>query len=180
MKARLRLSVELGEIKQRWDDWCVQRDITSSEAARRLIIDVLGADDGESAVEGADLMRWTPVGEPRERLEIRLTISELQALRHQAAAGGFSANSWVVALVRAQLAHEPQFGEQEMALLATSNQSLAVISRSLGALLRDVRRQNIQDDGVSGRWMAEMKAQIDVHLRAVADLVRANIDRWSR
>jgi hypothetical protein len=32
----------------------------------------------------------------------------------------------------------------------------------------------------NGRLLVELKAQIDAHLRAVSNLLRANIDRWSR
>ena len=109
-----------------------------------------------------------------------LTASELHAVRRQATTCGFTANRWVVALIRAQLTHVPQFGEQEMALLAASNHALARISRSLGPVIREIDRDGTAAVAGNARLLVELKAQIDTHLRAVSDLLRANIDRWSR
>jgi hypothetical protein len=179
MKSRSRLWVELGALKPRWDDWCVLHDVTPAEAVRQLIIDTVEVVELQRPVV-ADTMRWKPVGETRARLEIRLTVSELEAVEQWAAASGFTPNRWVVAVIRAQLMHAPQFGEQEMALLAASNRSLAAISRSLGPLTRGSGLHAVAGDSDCRRYLADMKSQIDAHLRAVADLVRANIDRWSR
>lgn len=178
MNARARLSIELGEVKPRWDDWCALHDVTPAEGVRRLILDAVAADEPECRAGVTEVMP-PPVGEHRERLEIRLTASELHAVRKQATRCGFTANRWAVALIRAQLTHVPQFGEQEMALLAASNHALARISRSLGPVIREVDRDGTAAVASDARLLVELKAQIDTHLRAVSDLLRANIDRWS-
>ena len=180
MNARARLSIELGEVMPRWDDWCALHDVTRAEGVRQLILDAVAADEPECRVNCTDVMRLSPVGEHRERLEIGLSASELHAVRRQATRCGFTANRWVVALIRAQLAHAPQFGEQEMALLAASNHALARISRSLGPVIRELDRDRTAAVAGNARLLVELKAQIDTHLRAVSDLLRANIDRWSR
>jgi hypothetical protein len=180
MKSRSRLCVELGETKPRWVDWCALHEVTLSEGVRQLILDAVAAHEQAPRAEGTDVMRWTPVGERRERLEIRLTTSELHAVRQQATSSGFTANRWVIALIRAQLTCVPQFGEQEMALLVASNHALATISRSLGPVLREMDRDGRAAGAGDGRLLAELKAQIDAHLRAVSQLIRANIDRWTR
>ena len=179
-RARLRLSIELGEVMPRWDDWCALHDVTRAEGVRQLILDAVAADEPECRVNCTDVMRLSPVGEHRERLEIGLSASELHAVRRQATRCGFTANRWVVALIRAQLTHAPQFGEQEMALLAASNHALARISRSLGPVIRELDRDRTAAVAGNARLLVELKAQIDTHLRAVSDLLRANIDRWSR
>ncbi|SOE69174.1 hypothetical protein SAMN05414139_03482 [Burkholderia sp. D7] len=180
MNARARLSIELGEVMPRWDDWCALHDVTRAEGVRQLILDAVAADEPECRVNCTDVMRSSHVGEHRERLEIGLSASELHAVRRQATRCGFTANRWVVALIRAQLTHAPQFGEQEMALLAASNHALARISRSLGPVIREVDRDGTAAVAGNARLLVELKAQIDTHLRAVSDLLRANIDRWSR
>ena len=180
MNARARLSIELGEVMPRWDDWCALHDVTRAEGVRQLILDAVAADEPECRVNCTDVMRLSPVGEHRERLEIGLSESELHAVRRQATRCGFTANRWVVALIRAQLTHAPQFGEQEMALLAASNHALARISRSLGPVIRELDRDRTAAVAGNARLLVELKAQIDTHLRAVSDLLRANIDRWSR
>ena len=180
MNARARLSIELGEVMPRWDDWCALHDVTRAEGVRQLILDAVAADEPQCRVNCTDVMRLSPVGEHRERLEIGLSASELHAVRRQATRCGFTANRWVVALIRAQLTHAPQFGEQEMALLAASNHALARISRSLGPVIRELDRDRTAAVAGNARLLVELKAQIDTHLRAVSDLLRANIDRWSR
>jgi hypothetical protein len=179
MNARARLSIELGEVKPRWDDWCALHDVTPAEGVRQLILDAVAADEPQCRAGGTNVMPPS-VGEHRERLEIRLTASELHAVARQATTCGFTANRWVVALIRAQLTHVPQFGEQEMALLAASNHALARISRSLGPVIREVDRDGTAAVAGNARLLVGLKAQIDAHLRAVSDLLRANIDRWSR
>ncbi|SEA59753.1 hypothetical protein [Paraburkholderia sartisoli] len=180
MKARSRLCIELGKMKPGWDDWCAVHDVTPAEGVRQLILDAITADEPEHRAEGTGVMRWTPAGEHRERIEIRLTVSELRAVGQRAAASGFTTNRWVVALIRAQLTRVPQFGEQEMALLAASSHVLATISRSLGSVIRELERDGMAVVADDGHLLTGLKAQIDVHLRAVSELVRANIDRWSR
>lgn len=180
MNSRSRLCVELGEMKPRWDHWCVLHEVTPAEGVRQLILDATAVHAEAPRDHGTGAMRWSPLGEHRERLEIRLTASELDAVDHQATSSGFTANRWVVALIRAQLTHVPQFGEREMALLVASNHALATISRSLGPVLREVDRDGRAAGTGNARLLADLKAQIDTHLRAVSELVRANVDRWSR
>jgi hypothetical protein len=75
------------------------------------------------------------------------------------------------------LTREPQLGEQEMHLLSASNLQLAVINRSLGQLARGggagLTREELAD-------FMSIREQIDAHLRVVAGVIRANLDRWSR
>jgi hypothetical protein len=175
---RKRLCVELGEVRLRWDDWCARRSLTASEAVRQLIAIAVRDDaDGESGAIMSGLSRPI-VGEPRSRVEIRLTAAELAAVEQRAVALGFSGNRWIVSLVRAQLTREPQLGEHEMRALSASNQQLAGISRLLGQLARasgaDFAHQDLMFD-----WV-EMRKHIDDHLRASAAVMRANLDRWSR
>ncbi|AIO35050.1 hypothetical protein DM39_4202 [Burkholderia cenocepacia] len=178
MIARERLCVELGTVRLRWDDWCARRGLTAGEGVRQLIAIAIRDDtDGESCAIVQGLPRPV-VGEPRTRIEIRLTGAELSAVEQRAAALGLNGNRWIVSLVRAQLTREPQLGEHELHALSVSNQQLAGISRWLGQLARAggtelACREPMPD------W-AEMRKQIDDHLRATAVVIRANLDRWSR
>jgi hypothetical protein len=139
---------------------------------------VNGRVDGEGVrhLVAAALVRPV-IGEPRSRIQIRLTVTERNVVDQRAAASGLNSNRWIVALVRAHLTREPQLGEQEMHLLSASNQQLAVISRSLGQLARSGGAQ-LTCQGLAD--LAGIREQIDAHLRAVARVIRANLDRWSR
>ncbi|KLU20655.1 plasmid stabilization protein [Caballeronia mineralivorans PML1(12)] len=180
MRARARLCIELGEVKPRWDQWCARQGLTPAEGVRQLILDAVLDDAAQPDAAPESPMPWTVVGEHRKHVAIRLTSTELTAVKQRAAALGFNANRWIVALIRAHLTGEPQFGEQEMMLLATSNRQLASIGRLLGCIARDGARVAAHTELIDPQQLAAMKKELDAHLRAVAALVRANLDRWSR
>ncbi|MFL9989188.1 plasmid stabilization protein [Paraburkholderia sediminicola] len=145
---------------------------------RQLIAAALRADADADYTDAVAQVHWIAIGEPRVRIEIRLTLPELAGVEQRAQASGLTSNRWIVALIRAQLMQEPQLGELEMRLLSDSNQQLAVISRWLAQLAREesaVRKErNVASD------IGAVRDQVDVHLRAVAAVIRANLDRWSR
>jgi hypothetical protein len=174
--ARERLCVELGPLRLRWDDWCANRNLTAGEGARQLITAAIYEDrDVRSVVVVHDLGRPL-VGEPRTRVEIRLTASELSAVAQRAMASGLSGNRWIVSLVRAQLTRQPQLGEHEMRALSESSRQLANINRLLAQLVRSI------GDDASEQMLdwAETRQRIEAHLRATSSVIRANLDRWSR
>ncbi|WP_118182958.1 plasmid stabilization protein [Paraburkholderia phosphatilytica] len=178
MRERERLCVELGGVRRDWERWCVRRGLTVGEGARQLVAAALRADAGNGD-PGIDAdVRWTAVGDLRTRIELRLTAAELEAVGLRAEASGLTANRWIVALIRAQLTHEPQLGAREMRLLSDSNLQLASIGRWLRQLVRDGHTRRNGWDG-NGEIEA-IRGAIDAHLRVVAAVVRANLDRWSR
>lgn len=178
MVARGRGRIELGAVSLRWDDWCMRRGLTAGEGVRQLIAAAMRDDaDGGSGAIDPGLARPV-VGEPRSRVEISLTVTELEAVEQRASASGLSASRWIVLLVRSQLVREPQLGEHEMRALSESNRQLAGISRWLGQLVRAGGAEVVRED-LTTDWM-EIRNQIDAHLRATAAVIRANLDRWSR
>jgi hypothetical protein len=176
MRVRARLCVEIGGVRPDWNRWCMRRGLTDGEGVRQLIAAALGADADDTAAEAE--VQWPSIGEPRTRIEIRLTHTELEGVERHAAASGLTGNRWIVALIRAQLTGEPQLGAHEMQLLSDSNQQLAAISRWLGQLARE-RSGALAASGGSGD-IGAIRERVDVHLRTVASVIRANLDRWSR
>lgn len=178
MATRERLCVELGAVRMHWGDWCARRGLTAGEGARQLIVAAIrDGSDEQSVLVVRDLAR-SVVGEPRTRIEIRLTASELAAVDERARALGLSGNRWIVSLVRAQLTREPQLGEHEMRALSESSRQLAGINRLLGQLARGGAAELANPDQMPD-W-ADMRDRIDAHLRATSSVIRANLDRWSR
>jgi hypothetical protein len=175
-RMRERLCVELGGTRSDWNRWCVSRGLTPGEGVRQLIAAALGA--GADDIPAESEVHWIAINEPRIRIEIRVTHAELEAAEQRAEASGLTSNRWIVALIRAQLMREPQLGVHEMRLLSDSNQQLAVISRWLGHLAREGNGVHMVANG--GRDLRAIRGQIDLHLRAVATVIRANLDRWSR
>ncbi|RKE39483.1 hypothetical protein B0G76_5911 [Paraburkholderia sp. BL23I1N1] len=176
MTTRMRLCVDLGPAKPRWEAWCVLHGVTAADGVRQLVHGVLGQDEPPDTVPERELRRL-PVDGHRERIEVRLTQEELDAARQRALASGLNVNRWVVAVIRAQLVHEPQLGEREMRLLADSNQHLATIMTLLGRLQA---HGDARDAAHMTHMIEGARAVIDTHLRTVMQVLRANLDRWSR
>jgi len=178
MRLRERLCIELAGMRSNWEAWCARRGLTTGEGARQLITAALDAEEANSDVPGGTAMRSTAVDEPRTRIEVRLTRSELEVVDKLAAASGLTSNRWIVALVRAQLTREPQLGQIEMRLLSDSNQQLAGLSRWLAQFAREASAGRLTRGSEPN--LGAVRQQIDAHLRAVTAVIRANLDRWSR
>ncbi|REE19382.1 hypothetical protein B0G71_2475 [Paraburkholderia sp. BL27I4N3] len=178
MPQRERLCVELGEMRPGWDQWCARRGMTVGEGVRQLMASALRADADDTDIRAEANPRWSAVGVSRTRIEIRLTLAEQEAVERRAVVSGLTSNRWIVALIRAQFLKEPQFGVQEMQVLTDSNRHLAAINRWLGQIARDGSLADIGRNG--GGNMDAIRDVIDLHLRAVAAIIRANLDRWSR
>lgn len=173
MASRARLCVDLGPAKSRWEAWCAFHGVTAADGVRQLVHGVLSREESSDGLPGCERHRLLVEGH-RERVEIRLTQEELEAASHRALSSGLNVNRWMVAVIRAQLVHEPQLGEREMRLLADSNQHLATIVTLLGRLQA---RGDVCD---AGRVLEDTRAVIDTHLRTVTQVLRVNLDRWSR
>ncbi|AME26299.1 plasmid stabilization protein [Burkholderia sp. PAMC 26561] len=173
---RERLCVELGGMRPDWNRWCMSRGLTPGEGVRQLIAAALDVDADDLQAESE--VDWIAINEPRIRIEIRVTHAERKVVEQRAQASGLTSNRWIVALIRAQLMREPQLGVHEMRLLSDSNQQLAVIGRWLGHLVREGNAVRMVANG--GGDLRALRDQIDVHLRAVAAVIRTNLDRWSR
>lgn len=178
VRERERLCVEMSGVRRDWEQWCARRGLTAGEGVRHLIAAALDGSEVHSDSAAGEPLRWTVVGDPRARIEIRLTGAELEAVDQRAVASGLTSNRWIVALIRAQLMREPQFGELELRLLSDSNQHLATVGRWLAQLVRDGLAARPGRDGASD--IGAVRQQIDRHLVAVAAVIRSNLDRWSR
>lgn len=178
MVGRERLCVELGPIRSRWDDWCARHGLTAGEGVRQLVATAIRQDAaGEPGTTVSGLPRPV-VGEPRTRIEIRLTVAERSEVERRAMAMGLPGNRWIVSLIRAQLTREPQLGEPELHALSVSNRQLAEFGRLLGQLARADSTEPVNRD-LTSEWV-ELRRRIDEHLRTTAAIIRANLDRWSR
>jgi hypothetical protein len=168
------LGVELGALKSPWEAHCRRTGTTPSEAIRLLVSETLGR--ATSPVRNPSLVDHDVF---RQRIEIRLTQGEYIAIRDVAGAAGFSVNRWIVAMIRAQLSFEPQFGEEEMSVLAASNSQLAAIGRNLNQISRALNAGD-RVEPYRLKVLETLKHEIDGHLDRVNRMIRANLDRWGR
>lgn len=176
MSRRSILSAELPhDEKTRWQAYCRARNLTPSAAVRQIVAQLLAKQDG---ISGAGGQLEEQPDTTRLRLELRLTQSELDAVKEIARTTGESPSHWVRSLVRAYITRQPQFGMTELAVIAESNARLLAIGRNLNQIARELYRDRSGRDRVSN-FPGTLAAEISFHVKAVSSAIRANIERWS-
>jgi len=171
------LSVQLGPLKRDWVSYCRSRGISPSEATRQVIRKLVGRERLASTSQRVDVTEVTRV---KVRVEVRLTAGEHQAIAELAAATGFSVNSWIVALIRAQLTGAPQFGQGELEQLAASNSRLLAIGRNLNQIARALNAAPAEAVRVRPEVTQSLAREIKSHTATVGALIQSNVQRWSR
>lgn len=170
------LSVRLnGDLKERWQAFCVHQGSNPSDALRQVIIRLLnGSTTASSPTPSAHEQPDTS----RHRMEVRLTETEYARIEVLALQQGMSANRWVIHLIRANLSGEPQFGMTELRTLGESNSRLLAIGRNLNQIARHMNAGRAPETVVTAERIDTLTRHIKTHTARVADIMRANIDRW--
>lgn len=170
------LSVRLnGDLKQRWRAYCEQRDTNPSDALRQVILRLL---NGVSTHDSTKASAYEQPDTSRRRMEVRLTETEYARIEALALQQGMSANRWVIHLIRANLSGEPQFGMTELRTLGESNSRLLAIGRNLNQIARHMNAGRALETVVTAERIDTLTRHIKTHTARVADIMRANIDRW--
>lgn len=193
-KKRVLTSFEIGALKGPWEEYCKRNNVDSGPALCQIIQKLTGADPALLPVsarkKGLQPTRPERPYTSREtvekkskadRLEIQLKPSEREAINARAAADGFdNANAWVVALVRARLTNEPQFGSREIDLLGESNHQLLAIGRNLNQIAHALNATKGKSPNAYDVALVEELAEaVRRHVRKVGDALRASIHRWT-
>lgn len=170
------LSVHLGDdLKNRWVQFCRQSGLTPSAAIRQVIVKLT------SAAAGGMKPVSTQLPDPdhaRVRIELRLSTSELSAIKATAALEGVSPNQWIINLIRACLTHQPQFGMVELRALGESNSRLLAIGRNLNQIARQANLDRRLPDRLTKERIDALHQVIASHTQEVTMVMRANLDRW--
>ena len=174
-----RVTVDLLAYKQPWLDWCQAQGVTPSDALRRVVARLVAAkrkvevtDQAPAAILRGERER------PIARKEISLTASELARVQALAAAEGFSATKWIVALIRARLTGTAQYGQRELELLAKSNLQLLAIGRNLNQVARALNSTPQDRTIYRVALMDALRAHIKAHTKIVSNAMAANVHRW--
>lgn len=192
-KKRVTTSFEIGDLKEPWEAYCRAHNIDSGPALCQVIQKLTGADPSkmpQSARNKTQLQAKGPA-EPytvregtekqRHRIYLSLTESEKLAVEAQAEADGFKKDTaWVIALIRARLTSQPQFGSREVELLGESNHQLLAIGRNLNQIahaLNAAKGKSINAYDVE--LVEELADAVKRHVRKVGDALRASIHRWT-
>jgi hypothetical protein len=173
------ITMDLLGYKQPWLDWCELQGVTPSEAFRRVVARLVAAKGKDKAAE--HVPAGIVIGEPEKptaRKEIALTASELARVEALAAAEGFSATKWIVALIRARVTGTGQYGQRELELLAQSNLQLLAIGRNLNQVARALN-STPQDRTVYRLALIDgLRTHIKAHTKMVSNAMAANVHRW--
>lgn len=165
-----RINIDLQGYKQQWLDYCKANNVTPSEAFRQIVAKLTATKAPVTEFKAA-------TADSKIRREVRLTEYELaqaEAIAHQE---GFSLPRWIVALINARLQGTPQLGQQELEVLARSNQQLLAIGRNLNQLARTANGNSAQ--AVCEKEDIEtLRAFVTDHVRRVAAVLSANVNRW--
>ncbi|KWN83006.1 plasmid mobilization relaxosome protein MobC [Burkholderia stagnalis] len=171
------MSVDLGALRQQLDAYCSAHQTTPSAVVRRAVADILAG--GMPARDNAIVpYPITPAIEGTERLILRLTASEREALSQVAEKAGFkTAQRWIIAALRIYLTQKPHLSDNEISVLADSNFQLAAIGRNLNQI---AKRLNSEPDVSSYRLdvIEDVSKRIRQHTEFVSSLLQMNIERW--
>ncbi len=170
------LSVRLdNDLKRRWQVFCVRQGSTPSDALRQVIVRLL---NGSTTASSPTPSMHEQPDISRRRMEVRLTETEYTRIEALALQQGMSANRWVIHLIRANLSGEPQFGMTELRTLGESNSRLLAIGRNLNQIARHMNAGRALETVVTAERIDTLTSHIKTHTARVADIMRANIDRW--
>lgn len=165
------------DLRNQWLSYC-QRNDKKAAATLRALMRYMIQDDMPLEVRQwiSEQMEGQPDEGPKERLEIRLTPTEYQAINSRAEAEGCSPQRWVINCVRASLTHEPQFTMETTKALWESSYQLRAIGRNLNQI---ARRLNEGKPGTVKTEQLEKLAEfIYLHTDRVAAVQDASISRW--
>lgn len=165
-----RINIDLGQYKQPWVEYCRTRNETPSSLFRQL-----------AAREMADAAVVPAVAAAggKVRKQIQLTPEELVFVIQEARRAGLSETRWITALIRSKMSSEPQLGQSEMEILGRSNLALLAIGRNLNQLARVANGSAAVEAAILVPLLAALRVQLSSHVDSVAQLLSANVRRWS-
>jgi predicted HicB family RNase H-like nuclease len=171
------LSVHLGALKPRWESYCRSHEVSVSDATRQVIRKLVG----QEILAESEVSEVSPnAPTTKTRVEIRLTREEHRTVSDAATVAGFSINSWIVSLIRAQLTDLPQLGQFELEQLAASNSQLLAIGRNLNQIARALNAAPTEKTVYQVETVEALSEAIKSHTTAVSAVIQSNVQRWSR
>ena len=163
-------------LKMQWDQHCAKQGTTPSAALRSLMRYII-KDDMPPEVRHWLEHDGEPDYGPKERLEVRFTPSEFEALNVRSSAEGSSPQRWVANCVRASLTHQPQFTMETTTALWNSSRQLRAIGRNLNQIAKKLNQD--QQVTVKPDQMDKLTDFIHTHTKKVSALLDASLSRWS-
>ena len=124
-------------------------------------------------------LRAQPQGEATiRRVSLRLTPSELSAVRLRAEPSGITPSLWIRSLVRSHLTREPQLGDCELEALIQSTTQLRYIGRNLNQVAKGLNASSHERLIYKVELIEVLEAAIKTQTDAVSRVLAANVERW--
>lgn len=173
------LSVHLGaELKRKWTRFCINQGERPSTAMRQIVLKLLNHAPALSMARDEQL-EVSDAGKTY-RVEIRLKEKELKALQELALKFGYNKNRYVASLVVNHISQVAQFGQFELDQITASNSQLLMTGRSLNQMARKLNTSLESSDQLKVELIEQLSHEIQAHIKVVAGLIEANIERWKR
>lgn len=170
------LTVDLGDLKEPWVEWCAQQQLTPSAALRQLLRQTLQRVPRPRATPHRSVSRR---GERATRqISFRLTPSEYVALSARAKTEGYRPTHWLIALIRVQLTRQPSLSDPERQAVAHSTKQLLALGRNLNQIARAVNKAPAQQAAVRLALLSDLSTRIRTHVDQITALTRASLERW--
>lgn len=175
-KRRGFVSVDLGDLKDAWEKYCKQNNMTPSKTFREIVKKLTAAGQGGRVFEVQE--ESLPEPEKMKRMVIRWTETEFLAIKEHSD-GYSSPKNWVIDTVRSKLTKTPQFGMKEVEALWESNGQLMRIGTNLNQIARAINRNPLDTDLARIELIEELRLEIRNHTIEVNALLNANLKRWN-
>ncbi|MGC4097995.1 MAG: hypothetical protein QM706_12835 [Nitrospira sp.] len=170
------LTVDLGELKEPWIQWCKQQQLTPSQALRQLLHKTLQREPRPNPTPHRIMPHR---GErPTRQVAIRLTPSEHSSLVTRARTEGYRPMHWLISLIRVQLTRQPALSNLEQQAIAHSTKQLLALGRNLNQIARALARTPDQQVAVRLELLTELSRRIHAHVNQITALTRASLERW--
>lgn len=172
-----RITVDLLSYKKSWLDWCQSQNLASSDAFRKIVARLI-TNQGRAVLTNQEVkIKHGQSEKPTIRKEVSMTPSEFELVKAISASEGFSVTKWIIALIRARLTSTPQFGQDELELLAKSNLQLLAIGRNLNQVAKALNSLQADNRGYL-ELINNLEIKIKEHTKIVSDAMTANVERW--
>ena len=170
------LTVDLGDLKAPWVEWCAQQQVTPSQGLRQLLRQTLEKKPRPRSTPHRVVLRR---GErPSRQVSFRLTPSEYAALATRAKTEGYRPTHWLIALIRVQLTRQASLSEPERQAVAHSTKQLLALGRNLNQIARALNTAPAQQTAVRLQLLTDLSTRIRAHVDQITALTRASLERW--
>lgn len=168
-------------LKNDWEQYCMQSGISPSEALRQLLSKILTGDTAlDKLLNIPQGVLPKPENSPlKNRIEIRLTDKEHDKLRKHAEKSGFSPTQWLVTLVRYQFIKHTPLTVLELDILDERLYQIRMIGQNLNQIARALNSHELSSSQVDMMPMLQSLLKVlDEDRKALKAITSHNLDRW--